>query len=260
MNTNRSHTSPSELGTILSIWAHPDDETYLAAGIMSAARDSGQRVVCVSVTAGELGTDDPSTWPAGRLGAVRRWESHAAMAILGVAEHEIWDYPDGGLDPDDRTGVRRVCSLIDTIRPATILTFGPDGVTYHPDHIAVHHWVTRAWELCGRRQRLLYATASEEFLDRYRDQFEEWGMYMSDDRPTGVPVDELDVHVRLQGAALDRKIAALRSMATQTSAIIDELGLAAYADQVAEESFADARDNLRATVTATLRESVGAAS
>ena len=33
----------AELGTILSIWAHPDDETYLAAGVMAAAADRGAR-------------------------------------------------------------------------------------------------------------------------------------------------------------------------------------------------------------------------
>ena len=45
--------------TMLSIWAHPDDETFLAAGIMAAAVDRGDRVVCVSATAGELGLPDP---------------------------------------------------------------------------------------------------------------------------------------------------------------------------------------------------------
>ena len=34
---------PADLGTILSMWAHPDDETYLAAGVMSAAADRRQR-------------------------------------------------------------------------------------------------------------------------------------------------------------------------------------------------------------------------
>ena len=40
-------SSIAELGTILSVWAHPDDETYLAGGVMAAAVDAGQRVVCV---------------------------------------------------------------------------------------------------------------------------------------------------------------------------------------------------------------------
>ena len=79
----------AELGTILSIWAHPDDETYLAGGVMAAARDNGQRVVCVSLTAGELGTSEPERWPPDRLGRLRRWEAAAAMAVLGVDDHRL---------------------------------------------------------------------------------------------------------------------------------------------------------------------------
>ena len=30
-----------ELGTILGVWAHPDDETYLSAGLMADAVDHG---------------------------------------------------------------------------------------------------------------------------------------------------------------------------------------------------------------------------
>ena len=45
-------------------------------------------------------------------------------------------------------------------------------------------------------------------------------MYMTDERPVGVPADELAVHVHLDGAGLDRKLTALRAMATQTSGLI----------------------------------------
>lgn len=85
----------SELGTILSIWAHPDDETYLSGGLMAAAAANGQRVVCVTPTAGERGTSSPELWPPERLGAVRRLEAGAAMAVLGVAEHHVMGLPDG---------------------------------------------------------------------------------------------------------------------------------------------------------------------
>ena len=43
-HTITSNDAVAELGTILSIWAHPDDESYLAAGVMAAAR--GQRPAC----------------------------------------------------------------------------------------------------------------------------------------------------------------------------------------------------------------------
>ena len=139
---DRRKLAPDALGTILSVWAHPDDETYLAAGIMAAARDAGQRVACVSATAGENGTDDPETWPPDRLGRVRRWETAAAMAVLGVREHQVSGLPDGGLDDHEEEGLVWVGRLLDDVQPDTILTFGPDGMTYHPDHIAVHRWVT----------------------------------------------------------------------------------------------------------------------
>ena len=54
--------------------------------------------------------------------------------------------------------------MIDEIQPDTILTFGPDGITYHLDHIAVHRWVTAAWRQRGQDERLLYATTTAEHL------------------------------------------------------------------------------------------------
>ena len=230
-------TPPTELGTILSIWAHPDDETYLAAGIMAAARANDQRVVCVSATAGEHGTDDPTAWPPTRLGHVRRWEAAAAMAVLGVEEHHFLGYEDGTLAADDPAGIDRVGRLIDEIRPDTILTFGPDGMTYHPDHIAIHHWVTAAWEQRGRPGWLYHATSSVEFINRYRDLFEEWNMYMTDERPTGVPANQLDIHLQLDGHDLERKLTALRAIATQTSGLMAMLDPKTYAAQVSEEWF-----------------------
>jgi LmbE family N-acetylglucosaminyl deacetylase len=239
--TSSSLTNPGPLGTILSIWAHPDDETYLAASTMAAARDRGQRVVCASATAGEHGTDDPSAWPPERLGAVRRWEAAAAMAVLGVREHHVLGLPDGSLSDDDSVGLAWAGRLIDTVAPDTILTFGRDGMTHHSDHVAVHHWVTRAWEDRGRRSRLLYATPTTEHVERFGDLYESWGVYMTDARPAGVPQADLTVHAHVAGADLDRKLAALRAMATQTSAVVAELGLETYAALVAEEAFIDAR-------------------
>lgn len=245
----------AELGTILSIWAHPDDETYLAGGIMAAASDLGQRVVCVTATAGEHGTSDPTDWPPLRLERVRRWEAAAAMAILGVTDHRFLGFEDGTLAPDDPRGIRAVAALLDEVRPDTVLTFGPDGITYHPDHVAVHRWVTAAWESTGRPGRLLFATNSCRYLERFRDQFEEWDMYMSQERPAGVPADRLAIHSELQGVDLDRKLAALRAMWTQTSGLLRTLDPELYAAQVAEEAFVDAE---RVTVDRGPSGSVGA--
>jgi LmbE family N-acetylglucosaminyl deacetylase len=232
--------TPGALGAILSIWAHPDDETYLAGGTMAAARDRGQRVVCASASAGELGTPDPEAWPPDRLGCVRRLEAAAAMSVLGVAEHRIAGFPDGGLADDESAGVAWAGRLLDEVAADTILTFGPDGITFHPDHVAVHRWVTAAWRQRGCRERLLYAAWSAEHLVRFGDDYARLGVFMTDARPTGVRASDLDLAVRLGGVELDRKVAALRAMATQTADLIAAVGPARYAAQVAEEWFVTA--------------------
>jgi LmbE family N-acetylglucosaminyl deacetylase len=229
------------LGTILSVWAHPDDETYLAAGVMAAAAERGQRVVCASMTAGELGTDDPEAWPPARLARVRRLEAAAAMAVLGVGEHRILDLPDGALADHDRAGVGTVEALLDEVAPDTVLTFGPDGMTFHPDHLAVHRWVTEAWERRRRQPRLLYAVMSVEHQARFGPLYDESGVYMTDERPTAVAEHQLALHLRLDREALDRKVAALRAMWTQTAALAEQTGPALFEAQAAEECFVDAR-------------------
>jgi LmbE family N-acetylglucosaminyl deacetylase len=234
---HRGTTSIAQLGTILSVWAHPDDETYLAAGVMAAARDQGARVICVSATAGEHGTEDPHRWPPERLGRVRQWEASAAMAVLGVAEHRFLGYVDGELDPGDHSAVEVIGQLLDEVQPDTILTFGPDGMTFHPDHIAVHRWVTAAWRQRDEPARLLYSTTTREFLDRHGAGLESWNMYMTDERPIGVREADAALHVRLNGAELDRKLTALRAMATQTSGLIADLDPRIYAEHIAEECF-----------------------
>jgi LmbE family N-acetylglucosaminyl deacetylase len=226
------------LGTLLSIWAHPDDETFLAGGVMGLARDQGQGVVCVSATAGEHGTDDPTTWPPERLGALRRDESAAAMRILGVDDHRWLDYEDGTLAVVDREeGVGRVVELLDEVGPDTILTFGADGMTFHPDHRTIHGWVREAWERRGRPGRLLCAAVEAEVFARQRDVLETWGVYMSEQRPVAVPADDLALHVVLDGPVLDRKLAALEAMPSQIEPSLARLSRDQFRDVNRAESF-----------------------
>ena len=237
--------SISQLGTILSIWAHPDDETYLAGGVMAAARDGGQRVVCVSATAGEHGTPDPTLWPPDRLGRLRRWEAAAAMTILGVDDHRFLGLTDGGLRRDGHRGLTFVDQLIHFIRPDTILTFGADGITFHPDHVAVHHWVTEAWMQRDCPGRLLYAAPTIEHLAQFGELYERSGAYMTDERPAGASPHELAVSLVLDGAGLDRKVAALAAMASQTRATMSDWDPETFAASVSQESFVDARTTCR---------------
>ena len=59
----------TDLGTVLGVWAHPDDDIYLSAGLMAAAVDAGSRVVYVTATRGEGGSMDEERWPPETMGA-----------------------------------------------------------------------------------------------------------------------------------------------------------------------------------------------
>ena len=105
-------TDVSELGTVLGVWGHPDDEAYLSAGIMAKAVDAGQRVVCVTATRGELGFPDDDPRSLEERAALREAELDACFEILGVSEHRWLDYADGACkDVDVEEAVGSIVAL-----------------------------------------------------------------------------------------------------------------------------------------------------
>ena len=137
--------------TLMGVWAHPDDEAYLSAGLMAEFRRRGDRVVVVTATLGERGTNDPVAWPPERMAALRRRELRASLAALGVDEHHLLGFADGECHLQD--GTDAVARLVDDIEPDLIVTFGPDGMTGHTDHRAVSRWTTEAWAHHPARRR-----------------------------------------------------------------------------------------------------------
>jgi len=227
-----------DLGTILSIWAHPDDETYLCGGLMARAVRAGSRVVCVTATRGELGSTDGSRWPPGPpLAAVRTVEMDNALAALGVTEHHWLDYADGGCAavPDD-DAVTRLVDVIEDVRPDTVLTFGPDGMTGHDDHISVSRWTTQACAAAAPAAMLGYATNTPEWLERFRPGMDSAGVFMGAEPPC-TPREELVIHEVFDGDLLGAKLRAIRSMVSQVDALVDALGEEFLREGLAEECF-----------------------
>jgi LmbE family N-acetylglucosaminyl deacetylase len=230
------------LGTVLSIWAHPDDEAYLAAGLMATATDLGSRVVCVTATRGEHGTSDPERWPPERLAPIREREMAASLAVLGVSEHRWLPYADGACaSVAPHEAMATIAAVIDEVRPDTIVTFGPDGMTGHPDHRAVSAWVTAAWSRSRdlSRARLLYATTTYTWAEQWRSTNERLGVFGADGPPRTAD-GELALALDLAPRTLDRKLAALRAQPSQTSGLIEQLGEAAYGAWWDRECFIEA--------------------
>lgn len=227
------------LGTILGVWAHPDDETYLCGGLMARAAAAGDRVVCITATRGENGSPDEDRWPSGAaLAAVRTGEMEAALTVLGVTEHHWLDYPDGGCaDVDQDEAVRRVAAVMADVRPDTVLTFGPDGMTGHPDHQAACRWATAAFGQVAPPAALLgYATKTPEWLEQFKEPLDRFNVFMGAEPPR-TPRADLLFWERLEGPLLEQKLAAIRAMTSQVEPLIAGLGETFFREGMVEESF-----------------------
>jgi LmbE family N-acetylglucosaminyl deacetylase len=222
---------------VLGVWAHPDDEAYLSAGTMAALRDAGHRVVVATATRGELGTSDPGRWPPAELAAVREEELRTSLRLVDVHEHHWLGWADGACaDVPAGDAVAAIARLIADVDPDTILTFGPDGMTGHPDHRAVSAWTTAAWRASRAEAQLLYATLTPRFHAEWGAVNDRVGLWMSGHGPMTTEHD-LDLHLDLTGAALDRKMAALCAHASQVAGLLDLLGDETFRRWWSTESF-----------------------
>jgi LmbE family N-acetylglucosaminyl deacetylase len=218
-------TGMDDLGTILGIWAHPDDEAWLTGGLMAQAVREGRRVVCVTATRGELGTTDPVRWPLEGLADVRTAEMARCMHHLGVSEHHWLDYPDGGCgEVPIEEPVAKLVALIEEIQPDSVLSFGPDGMTGHTDHQATCAWATEAFRRAAPPwARLLYATKSPEFLELWLPYLPPEVMMDPNAQIPSTPRDELAVDVELPDDLLEVKMQALRAQESQITPLVEEL-------------------------------------
>src|SRR5690606_15654474 len=93
---------------------------------------------------------------------------NAALDALGIKRWELLGYPDGELaDVPEDIAVARLLAIIDEIAPDVVLTFGPDGFTGHPDHMAVSAWCGAAVARAGRSATLWHTAVSATWVERF---------------------------------------------------------------------------------------------
>jgi LmbE family N-acetylglucosaminyl deacetylase len=225
--------SAAELGTVLSIWAHPDDEAYLAAGIMASAVRAGNRVACVTATKGEAGSPDPERWSAADMAAIRERELAACLAVLGVTEHRWLGYEDGTCaDVELDEAADAIAAILEEVQPDTVLTFGPDGFSDHPDHRAVSTWVAEACRRVGGRTagagvRLHHVIQTPSWIDEFAGPWRELGAFPPEFPPCTAP-DELSIEIELPPDVVAQKMRALAEQPSQTAGPLAELGADLY--------------------------------
>jgi LmbE family N-acetylglucosaminyl deacetylase len=132
---------------LLCILAHPDDESLAMGGVLARYAAEGVETYLVTATSGERGWQGaPEEHPgAQQLARIREAELRAAAEILGIRGLSLLRYPDGGLAAADPGALSaRIARAVRQIRPQVVVTFGPDGATGHPDHIAIGQLTTGA--------------------------------------------------------------------------------------------------------------------
>jgi len=230
----------SRLGsTVVTVWAHPDDETYLSGGLSAALRDRGVRLVCVTATRGEAGGPASDPAAAMRLAQVRTGELEHALELLGVAEHVWLNHPDGGLAAvPPEIGVAQVVGVLDEVRPDTVVTFGPEGHTGHSDHRTVSRWVDQAVRRSVANPRVLQVAVTADQLAIDPSLNDDFGVF-AEGRPRVCPPEQLALRLELGPHLLRRKVEALVRQPSQTEGLIGAVGLERFAAWVAIESFAE---------------------
>jgi len=124
--------------TIMLIGAHADDDA-MSHGTLAMLQDHGNQIYIVTLTTGNVGTQDPNLSRT-QLAQIRRQEELAALAELGIpGEHYInLGYDDGLLEFEDRKAVvENLVRWIRKIRPDVLFAFDP-GRRYQRWHKSDH--------------------------------------------------------------------------------------------------------------------------
>jgi mycothiol S-conjugate amidase len=156
---------------LMTVHAHPDDESSKGAATTARYAAEGHEVLVVTCTGGEAGSilnpamDRPEV--LADLPAIRRAEMARAAEILGV-QHRWLGFVDSGLpegDPppplpdgcfasvDLEEATAPLVALMREFRPHVVVTYDENGGYPHPDHIRCHQVSVAAFDAAGDPDR-----------------------------------------------------------------------------------------------------------
>lgn len=134
-------------GDVLAVFAHPDDESLSAGGLLAGHAAAGATTTVLT-----------ATWSAG---TIRTAQLADATRVLGAGEPRLLEYADARV-PDSAPGrprlldvpldevVARIVAHVRELRPEVVITHdGHGGATGHPDHVRTHQATVRAVSAAG---------------------------------------------------------------------------------------------------------------
>jgi LmbE family N-acetylglucosaminyl deacetylase len=214
---------------LAAVYAHPDDDTYGVGGTLALNPDV--QYTLIVATSGDAGLiSDPALATQENLAQVREQEERDSLAELGVKNAEIHflRYPDMHISeiPKEEL-VEKVADLLRAASPEVVVTFGPEGITRHPDHMRISEVATEAFHRVRDSsregfRRLFHNAVAKSDLELFwqvaRDAGLDTGNPDDPFMPQGVPDETIAVRVDCS-SVVDRKIEGVRAHRTQADEI-----------------------------------------
>jgi LmbE family N-acetylglucosaminyl deacetylase len=207
---------------LMAVLAHPDDESLGVGGILAKYAVEGIETALVTATRGERGWfGDEREYPGlEALGQIREAELRAAAEVLGIRSVDFLNYIDGELDQARPAEVvAKIVGHLRRVKPDVVVTFGPDGIYGHPDHIAISQCTTAAiveaaspdslyyQDLAPHRiAKLYYMAATENLLDVYQFVFGDLVMHIDGVERRGAGWPEWQITTRIDTWAYWRTV------------------------------------------------------
>ena len=232
---------------VACVFAHPDDDTFGVGGSLALHAQDELELTVILATSGEAGRiADDSLATRETLAKVREAEDVASWRALGLdPDVRFLRHPDGGLDRMPREAlVAEVRDLLEAASPEVVVTFGPDGITGHEDHVAIGRIATEAFgdlrtSVSGTAfSRLLHHAIPQGSLDRLNELLRERGLEPMDPTQPFMPrgVADATIGARIDvSSAYERKLEAIRSHKTQAE--LEDVPFDLWPEMLSTESF-----------------------
>ncbi|MBI4340552.1 MAG: PIG-L family deacetylase [Chloroflexi bacterium] len=151
---------------LLGVFAHPDDETFLAGPLLARCAAQGVRVEVACATPPEPTSQSPQDWDYRHRQALL-----CAARALGVSQVHFLGYEGTPTTSGAAYHLDQVAALprqelaeaigmvVTCVAPDVVLTDSPYGAYGHPDHVAVHQATMAAFHDHGKGGARLYCLA-----------------------------------------------------------------------------------------------------
>jgi LmbE family N-acetylglucosaminyl deacetylase len=131
-----------------------------------------------------------------------------------------------------------VQAIVEEVRPRTVLTFGPDGMTGHADHKAVCAWATAAFERAAPPGASIhYATVTRAWADEWVPRMQPFNVYMEPGTPVITDPEDLSIEYVLPPEILDLKLRAIEQHVSQVEGMLSAIGPDVFRRAMATERY-----------------------